>query len=726
MASALERLRVVDLSSHLSGPYCAMLLADHGADVVKVERPDSGDDARSMPPFMGGESAPFMIWNRNKRSVVIDLKSEAGKDQLLALIDDADVLIENFRPGTLDRLGLGWKTLSVRNPRLIYAAISGFGQTGPYRERGGFDLITQGMSGLMSVTGPKDGPPHRMPIAISDVAAGMHLAVGVLVALEARHHTGRGQMVETSLLESALSFGVYEAAHVAATGERPPRLGQAHRGSAPYQVFPTADGWITIGGAQKNFWIRLCELIGAPELTQDPRFATNADRVRNNDALVALLEARLRKKPSVHWLKALEAAGIPAGPVLEFDEAMADPHILARGMTVDTQHPAAGKFKTLGIPVKLSDTPGALRRPAPRLGEHTTEVLEPLSARKQKNRHRPAAEQKPRAESIRIPGEQQPMRNATKSLTAAAIIATVSALSASAQQSGVTADSIKIGSFGALTGPGYLYGKLPMNGVEVVFDEVNAAGGIHGRKLQLVREDDRCDPAAAIAAIQKLVHQDQVFALIGGGCSNATFAAREAIETAKIPTVVFASVHDGITTPPAHNIFSTALTATIESQAQLVFAQKQGAKRIAMISMRDAWGRGRYTALMDIIKAKGITLVADEELSPDANDATAQVLRLKAANADAVIMVLYPKPAAVFLRDAQKLAFKPLTIGQSGIADPVAFEEQVGVPGATANFRTISQVQYTPEDPAMDKWRKAIEAKFPGDRLSVYNLFGIG
>ena len=317
------------------------------------------------------------------------------------------------------------------------------------------------------------------------------------------------------------------------------------------------------------------------------------------------------------------------------------------------------------------------------------------------------------------------MRRMNRFWAAAAIVAAVTA-PASAQQPGVTADSIKIGSFGALTGPGSLYGKLPMTGVEVVFDEVNAAGGIHGRKLQLVREDDRCDPAAAIAAVQKLVHQDQVFALIGGGCSNATLAARESIETAKIPTVIFASVHDGITTPPAPNIFSTALTAAIESQAQVAFAQEQGAKRIAMISMRDAWGRSRYTALMDTLKAKGVTLVADEELSPDANDATAQVLRLKAANADAVLLVLYPKPAAVFLRDSQKLAFKPLNVGQSGIADPVAFEEQVGVPGATATFRTISQVKYTPEDPAMDKWRKAIETKFPGDRLSVYNLFGIG
>lgn len=311
-------------------------------------------------------------------------------------------------------------------------------------------------------------------------------------------------------------------------------------------------------------------------------------------------------------------------------------------------------------------------------------------------------------------------------VSAIAVMGAVGAPAALAQQPGVTSNTIKIGTFGALTGPGYLYGKLVMNGVEVVFDEVNAAGGIHGRKLQLVREDDRCDAAAAIGAIQKLVHQDQVFALIGGGCSNATFAAREAIETAKIPTLIFASVHDGITTPPAANIFSAALTSTIESQAQLEFALQQGSKRIAVISMRDAWGRARYTPLMDYFKAKGIKPVADEELSPDANDATAQVLRLKAANADAVLMVLYPKPAAVFIRDAQKLGFKPLSVGQTGIADPTAFEEQVGVPGATAKFRTIAMVKYTPDDPAVDKWRKLIEAKFPGDRLSVYNLVGVG
>jgi branched-chain amino acid transport system substrate-binding protein len=319
------------------------------------------------------------------------------------------------------------------------------------------------------------------------------------------------------------------------------------------------------------------------------------------------------------------------------------------------------------------------------------------------------------------------MSGRLKHLALSFAITALAAPPASAQQQpGVAPDTIKVGTFGALTGPGYLYGKLTMNGVEVMFDEVNAAGGVHGRKLQLVREDDRCDPAAAIAAVNKLIHQEQVFALIGGGCSNATFAARETIEKAKIPFVVVASVHDGITTPPAPNIFSTALTSSIESQAQLEFALQQGAKRIAVVSMRDAWGRARYTPLMEAFKAKGLKPVADEELSPDANDATAQVLRLKQSNADAVLMVLYPKPAAVFMRDAHKLGFKPLALGQTGIADPAAFEEQVGVPGATANFRTISMVKYTPDDPAVDKWRHAIEKKFPGDRLSVFNLFGVG
>jgi crotonobetainyl-CoA:carnitine CoA-transferase CaiB-like acyl-CoA transferase len=374
MAGALEHLLVLDLTSHLSGPYCAMMLADHGAEVIKVE-PPAGDSARKMPPFVNGESAPFMTWNRNKRSVVLDLKQAADKQALLDMIDQADVLVENYRPGVLDRLGLGWDVLHARNPRLILASISGFGQTGPYASRGGFDLITQAMSGLMSTNGPADGPPHRLPIAISDVTAGMFLAFGVLAAVEARHRTGFGQRVETSLLEAATSLAVYESAHYFATGTRPARIGQQHRGSAPYQCFETADGYITLGASQQKFFEGLCKLTGLPDLLSDPRFTTNADRVAHNETLVALLAEKIRTKPSSHWLTELEKLGIPAGPVLHYDEVYTDPQILAREMVVETNHPITGPFRTMGVTVKLSDTPGSVRAPAPRLGEHTAEIL---------------------------------------------------------------------------------------------------------------------------------------------------------------------------------------------------------------------------------------------------------------------------------------------------------------------------------------------------------------
>ena len=374
MPGALDHLLVLDLTSHLSGPYCAMLLADHGADVLKIE-PPTGDSARNMPPFINGESAPFMTWNRNKRSVVLDLKQAADKDSLWSLIDKADILIENYRPGVLARLGFAWDKLHARNPRLILASISGFGQTGPYASRGGFDLITQAMSGLMSTNGPADGPPHRLPIAISDVTAGMFLAFGVMAAVESRHRTGIGQYVETSLLEAATSLSVYESAHYFATGTRPERIGQAHRGSAPYQCFATSDGYITFGASQPKFFQSLCGIVGLPELLDDPRFKTNADRVAHHTVLIALLEAPMRLKPSSHWLAELEKAGIPAGPVLHYDEVFTDPHILSRDMVARTDHPVTGPFHTLGVTVKLSDTPGSVRAPAPRLGEHTEQVL---------------------------------------------------------------------------------------------------------------------------------------------------------------------------------------------------------------------------------------------------------------------------------------------------------------------------------------------------------------
>jgi crotonobetainyl-CoA:carnitine CoA-transferase CaiB-like acyl-CoA transferase len=373
ITGALHGLTVLDLTSHLSGPFCAMQLADLGADVIKIEGP-KGDAMRGAPPFIEGESAPFMLWNRNKRGIRLDLKAPADLETFWGLVDTADVVLENFRPGVIDKLGIGWEALHKRNPRLVLGSISGFGQTGPYAKRGGFDLMVQAMSGLMSVTGPKDGPPYRIPLAISDVGAGLYLAVGVLAALQARRHSGLGQWVETSLLEATVSLGVYEAAGYFTDGKRPAKMGQSHRGSSPYQVFQTADGWITIGGSQQNFYQRLCHLVGRPELIDDPRFASNAKRVANNEAIVELLQERLRLKTTDQWMEALGAEGIPAGPVLYHDEVFTDPQILARGMVAEVEHAKAGRQKTLGVPIKMSATPSKVRRAAPTLGQHDGEI----------------------------------------------------------------------------------------------------------------------------------------------------------------------------------------------------------------------------------------------------------------------------------------------------------------------------------------------------------------
>ena len=375
MPMSLEHLKVLDLTTHLSGPYCAMVLADHGADVVKIERPEGGDDMRRTPPFVGGESAPFMLWNRNKRSVALNLKSAADLATFRSMAAIADVMIENFRPGTAERLGIGYDALAASNPRLVYCSISGFGHTGPYAPRGGFDLIAAGMSGLMSINGPADGPPFRIPIPMTDLGAGLNGAIGILAALAARERTGLGQHVDTSLFESGLSLGVYEAAGVFATGEVPERLGQGHRGSAPYQLFPTADSYMTIGCANDHFWKLTCDVLGCPHLTGDPRFATKPDRVRNVAALVEALTPYFKRETTAHWCAKLEAVGVPAGPVMNHVEALSDPHSVARDMVQEVDHPAAGRSKTLGIPVKLSRTAGAIRRAAPMLGEHNGEVI---------------------------------------------------------------------------------------------------------------------------------------------------------------------------------------------------------------------------------------------------------------------------------------------------------------------------------------------------------------
>ncbi len=372
---ALSHLKVLDLTSNLSGPYCAMILADQGADVIKIERPEVGDDMRLTPPFLGGESAPFMTANRNKRSVIMDLKSEQGLADFKDLVASADILVENFKPGTADRIGVGYDAMSAINPRLIYCSISGFGQTGPYASRGGFDLISQAMTGLAAICGDEDGPPHRLPIPVTDICAGMNGAIGILTALAAREKSGRGQQVDVSLYETGIALGFYESASYFATGENPEKLGQRHRGSAPYQIFATSDGHIAVGASAQRFWSLTCKVIGCEELIDDPRFAGKAERVKNNKELVEILEKELVKKTTNEWFELLDAEGIPAGPVKNHKEMFSDPQTVAREMVVDIEHPTAGATKVLGIPIKLSDTPGSVRRPAPRHGEHTGEVL---------------------------------------------------------------------------------------------------------------------------------------------------------------------------------------------------------------------------------------------------------------------------------------------------------------------------------------------------------------
>ncbi len=385
MVGALDKLVVIDFTNHLSGPYCAMILADQGADVIKVERPGKGDDLRQSPPHVNGEGAPFMLWNRNKRSIELDLKNPDDLKTAKELVKTADVLIENFRPGVAERIGIGYETMAELNPSLIYCSISGFGQTGPYSSRGGFDLVAQAMSGLMTINGPPEGGPYRIPIAISDVAAGMNGAIGILTALQHRNKTGEGQQVDVSLLDSALSMCVYEAANVFATGQKPERLGQGHRGSAPYQIFPTKDGWLALGASQQKFWEQTCEIIGADNLISDPRFLEKKDRVARQQELAAILAPYFQKENTKHWFEKLDALGIPCGPVMDHLETLSDPHIIAREMIAKVHHPKAGSGRTLGTPIKLSKTPGGVRRAAPTLGEHNDEVRDQLKSKAKGN-----------------------------------------------------------------------------------------------------------------------------------------------------------------------------------------------------------------------------------------------------------------------------------------------------------------------------------------------------
>ncbi len=369
-------MRVLELAQIMAGPTCGMMLADMGADVIKVEKLPGGDDARGYrEPRVNGVSAPFMMLNRNKRGIAIDLKRAEGRDILLRLVKDADVLTENYRRGTLEKLGLGYDVLTKVNPGLIYCAISGYGRDGPLGDRGGFDLIAQGFAGLMSVTGEAGGPPLKNGNPVADINAGILAVSGILAAYVHKLKTGRGQIVDTSLMEAALQQTYWYAAIQFATGTSPGPSGSAHLLTAPYQAFRASDGWINIGGANQANWERIADVLGHPEWRDDARFATNTARLANLPALVSAMNDVLATRTKAEWIERFDAAGVPVGPVHSIGEALSHPQTLARGMVVDLVHGEAGPTKALGCPIHFSGTPTAITRPAPALGEHTREVL---------------------------------------------------------------------------------------------------------------------------------------------------------------------------------------------------------------------------------------------------------------------------------------------------------------------------------------------------------------
>ena len=374
----LEGLKVIDLTHVMAGPTCTLMLADMGADVIKIEKVPGGDDTRrTVPPAIEGESAAFMMMNRNKRGVALDLKTEGGRRVLARLLEDADVVVENYRPGTMEKLGFDYGRLRARNPGLIYCALSGFGRSGPYGHRGGFDLVAQAMSGIMSITGEGPGrPPVKCGAPLTDITCGILAAMGILAAYTHRLKTGQGQMVDTSLLEAGIVQTYWQSAIALATGIAPGPMGSAHPLNAPYQAFQTADGWIVIGANNQRLWMRTLEVLGAVQLANDQRFRESRDRLAHVKELEAALAPFFRTRSSAEWLARLEEVGVPAGPVYDVLQMQADEQVLAREMVVEVEHQKLGPVRTLGLPVKFSDTPGQVRTGAPLYGQHTREVLE--------------------------------------------------------------------------------------------------------------------------------------------------------------------------------------------------------------------------------------------------------------------------------------------------------------------------------------------------------------
>jgi CoA:oxalate CoA-transferase len=380
MSGPLAGVRILDLTWVLAGPFASMVLCDLGADVIKVERPSGGDVARTTAPLIDGESCYFFSVNRGKRSVVIDLKSERGRELFLRLVERVDVVLENFTPGTMERLGLGYEALAERNPRLIYAATSGFGQTGPDRLRPALDVVVQGMGGIMSITGEPGGPPVRPGVSLGDITAGLFTAVGVLAALHERERSGRGQMVDVGMLDCQVAILENALVRYFATGQVPQAIGTRHPVATPFQAFPTRDGYIVLAlsWGVENQWELYCATIGRPELIDDPRFDTGPLRTEHHAELEPILIEAMKERTTAEWVREFDAIGLPCGPLNNVAEVTELPQVKAREMLVEVEHPRIGRFKLPNTPVKLSRTPGGVWGPSPDLAQHTDEVLREL------------------------------------------------------------------------------------------------------------------------------------------------------------------------------------------------------------------------------------------------------------------------------------------------------------------------------------------------------------
>ncbi len=376
----LEGVRVLDVSQVMAGPFCSMMLGDMGADVIKIEPPEGGDQTRRAMGFKlkGDDSLGFFNLNRNKRSFALNLKSGAAREVFYRLVRTADILIENYRPGVTARLGIDYETLKTINPGLVYASISGFGQTGPWSDRPGFDLIAQAMAGVMSITGHPSGPPTKCGVPVSDIGCALFALYGILSALIGREKTGRGQYVDASLFEAAIAFSIWDISEYWGTGRVPTPLGTANRFGAPYQAVKAKDAYFVMGANNNRLFQSFCDVIGRPDLLADPRFATNAQRLANRPVLIAEMEKTLAARDASHWIERLLAAGVPAGPIQTYAEALDNPHARAREMVMEMDHPVEGRVKAIGFPVKLSETPQRMRLPPPLLGQHTQEILDEL------------------------------------------------------------------------------------------------------------------------------------------------------------------------------------------------------------------------------------------------------------------------------------------------------------------------------------------------------------